>query len=150
LTIMKDNSRYLIQSAPAIGWLPERLPPELAYPFTAIWSGMLYIPEPGPVRLEFGGTPYQSTFDGQPGLPSGNTNVRAGWHRFNIEATLDGPTKFLMLRSNGDGSRVPIRFGQLWPYTPKYMLQPSQGLFTLCEGCRVVSLEPSCALSSTC
>jgi hypothetical protein len=101
-------------AVPAVGALPLDLPTR--YPLTATWSGALFVPEAGPLRLAVvGGTASTTRVQGQATGPPTPLLVDAGWVPFEVQARLSGPAPLRLLVQQGAGPPAPPAPRHLWP-----------------------------------
>ncbi|HEX8228476.1 MAG TPA: glycosyltransferase family 39 protein [Chloroflexia bacterium] len=111
-----ENAPLWEGKLPSIGDLPHQA--NLTYPVTGMWSGYLYVPTAGEIRVQLSGAP-----DAQVWLPgqasaNGPTTLDSGWVPFVAQAELTEPAQVqVSLQLNG-GSPSPVDRLHLWPYSP--------------------------------
>ena len=117
LTITGAGGSALPGRVPEVGALPPELVPR--YPLTATWSGALFVPEAGPLRLTLEGAAASTAWvQGRPVGAAAPVQVEAGWTPFRVQTRLAGPTPLRLLVQEGAGPARPPDPRRLWPQPP--------------------------------
>ncbi|HEX8598550.1 MAG TPA: glycosyltransferase family 39 protein [Chloroflexia bacterium] len=86
------------------------------YPVTATWSGALYVPRRGPIRLHLEGSGWgQLLLGGQPGRLDTPTYVERGWLAFCVRVPVEGASKVRLLVQEEGGPATEVETTVLWP-----------------------------------
>jgi hypothetical protein len=109
---------------PLVGAMPEDL--RVTYPVTATWSGLMYVPQDGPVRLSVESEDADQIMlrvQGQRVSPGATLLLGAGWVPFSIQTHLSATPSLRLEMQQGTSPPNEVGTGRLWAQPPNAGLQ---------------------------
>ncbi len=115
LTLAGADGNVLHQGqVPTVGAMPGDF--SVRYPVTATWSGALYVPRPGPIRLHLdNGAQGGLLLGGQPARFDTPTYVERGWLAFCVRVPLDSASGVRLLLQEEGGPATEVETSRVWP-----------------------------------
>lgn len=115
VTLVGADGSVLHQGqVPTVGAMPADF--SVRYPVTATWSGALYVPRPGPIRLHLNGSTLgQLLLGGQPARFDTPAYVERGWLAFCVRVPLDSASGVRLLVQEEGGPATEVEPSRVRP-----------------------------------